>query len=603
MHMQAVYDSFTPYTQYSIATNNASRQFLRRDFDEGQINITVSYAAYRIIQSVFANRTAIVNSVATAYLKNNLGLDPMNLNTDANDPVGLGNVAAANIIAARMDDGANQLGDEVGTRQLNVPYADYTNYVAVNPAQVQAKYSNCSLLRSIDHWQPLLVPTAAGGVNTQGYLGAQLGNVKPFALPQAGYFRPIAPPLFADPRNKQHFLDNFTNVLNVSGSLGDMEKIIAEFWADGPTSTTPPGHWHQIAIDSAEKSNLNLMDTIQVLFLQANAAFDAGLAIWDAKRYYDSVRPISAIQCLFTGQQVKAWGGPYQGNILIDGGKWQPWQEKYFITPPFPEYPSGHSGFSAASATVLAAFFGDDTFRGKNYTIFAGHSVIEPAITNSSQSGFVDGVTNVPNTGPGTPGYSPATNISLSWPTYSAAAAQAAVSRLYGGIHTAFGNNIGISVGQKVGGMVFATSAALFNNQAYSTSSTGGQGFPTTSTSQSTNSNSGAAVVNNNDDDRHSISSGGIAGIVIGSVVFGLLIGGLIAALALAARKGRDNGRNDGVPLPEVRRSSMGLVQNQQSASNIATQPLGENTNRDLEDLRIANIKRSLDTVSHPNAV
>jgi hypothetical protein len=84
------------------------------------------------------------------------------------------------------------------------------------------------------------------------------------------------PPVAADPE----FLRQHTEVLEISGRLDDRDKIVAEFWADGPSSNLPPGHWHDIAIEISEMRKLTADDTLHLLFLQANAVFDAGVAAW-----------------------------------------------------------------------------------------------------------------------------------------------------------------------------------------------------------------------------------------------------------------------------------------------------------------------------------
>ena len=113
-----------------------------------------------------------------------------------------------------------------------------------------------------------------------------------------------------------------------------------------------------------------------VVSVAVGALLDAGIACWDAKRTYDSVRPVTAIHFLFAGREVLAWAGPGLGTRRIRGEEWQP----YLATPPFPEYVSGHSTFSAAAATVLARFTGSDRF-GANATIPAGSSGVEPGAT------------------------------------------------------------------------------------------------------------------------------------------------------------------------------------------------------------------------------
>ena len=77
---------------------------------------------------------------------------------------------------------------------------------------------------------------------------------------------------------------------------------------------------------------------------------DSGIAAWDVKRYYDSIRPISAIRFLYAGKQVQAWGGPFEGTLKIDGATWRTYIP---VTPPFAEFVSGHSAVSSAAADVL----------------------------------------------------------------------------------------------------------------------------------------------------------------------------------------------------------------------------------------------------------
>ncbi len=91
---------------------------------------------------------------------------------------------------------------------------------------------------------------------------------------------------------------------------------------------------------------------------------------------FASVRPITAIRYLFQGTTVRAWGGPYQGTQLIKGGDWFPYQARTFPTPPFPEYSSGHSTFSAAGAEILRLYTGSARF-GESVTFLAGSSKFE----------------------------------------------------------------------------------------------------------------------------------------------------------------------------------------------------------------------------------
>jgi hypothetical protein len=146
-----------------------------------------------------------------------------------------------------------------------------------------------------------------------------------------------------------------------------------------------------------------------MFFTLSNAIFDAGIAAWDAKRTYDSVRPVTAIPFLFRGTTIRSWGGPGKGTVEIDGSQWIPYQAATFPTPPFPEYVSGHSTYSAAGARILELWTGSDHF-GDAVTRAAGSSKIEPGAT-------------------------PAQSVTLRWETFTDAANEAGMSRHYGGIH------------------------------------------------------------------------------------------------------------------------------------------------------------------------
>ena len=217
--------------------------------------------------------------------------------------------------------------------------------------------------------------------------------------------------------------------------------MIAEYWADGPGTETPPGHWCLLAQWVSARDRHGLDQDVVLFFALTGALHDAAVAAWDAKRAFDSVRPISAIRWLFAGDKVCAWGGPGQGTTLIRGEKWQP----YLPTPPFPEYVSGHSTFSAAAAEVLARYTGSDAF-GASVTVAAGSSRVEPGTT-------------------------PGAAVTLHWPTFSEAADQAGRSRRYGGIHFRDGDLAGRALGRMVGLRAWLTASALVGIRARARSS------------------------------------------------------------------------------------------------------------------------------------
>ena len=226
-------------------------------------------------------------------------------------------------------------------------------------------------------------------------------------------------------------------LLRISANLTDRQKMIAEYWADGPSSAQPPGHWNLFAQFVSRRDRHGLDDDVRMFFAINSALLDAGITSWECKRFYDYVRPFTALRFLFAGQLVEAWAGPGLGTQLIDGADWLPYQAATFITPPFAEYPSGHSTFSGAAAEVLRRFTGRDWF-GMVVVLPRGSSFIEPGLT-------------------------PEKPVVLFWPTFSAAADQAGLSRRYGGIHFRDGDHAGRSLGRQVGVRVWQKAEDLFD--------------------------------------------------------------------------------------------------------------------------------------------
>jgi membrane-associated phospholipid phosphatase len=123
-------------------------------------------------------------------------------------------------------------------------------------------------------------------------------------------------------------------VYSLSRTLTDEQRRIADFWADGAGTVTPPGHWNLIAVDLLRAAEWSTQRSAQLFAALNTAQADAFIACWDAKYAYWSLRPVTAIR------------------RLID-----PSWLSYIATPPFPSYVSGHSATSGAASTVLAGFF------------------------------------------------------------------------------------------------------------------------------------------------------------------------------------------------------------------------------------------------------
>jgi hypothetical protein len=418
-----MYDAWSAYDATAKATVLDDR--LRRppaERTEQNKQTAVSFAAYRCLSDLFPGEVPKYNALMAL-----LGLNPFDQSTDPATPIGIGNLAAASVLNFRHRDGANQLGD-----LHSGPYSDYTGYIARNgPDEIT----------DANHWQPLRTPVPDGGLYgrflIQQYLTPQWGLVKPFAMTSGSQFRPAYGPaaLFKD---RRAYLKQAREMLQMSAELTDEQKIIAEYWADGPASETPPGHWCLFAQFVSQRDHHRLDDDVKMFFALTNALLDASIAAWDTKRTFDSVRPITAIHFLFAGKDVRAWGGRFKGTQTIHGEQWQPYQPVVMsMTPAFPEFVSGHSTFSAAAAEILKRFTGSDKF-GATYTIGRGRSKVEPGLT-------------------------PRTDTTLSWPTFSAAADQAGMSRRYCGIHFADGDLYGRAMGRKVGEQVWQRAIVLIN--------------------------------------------------------------------------------------------------------------------------------------------
>jgi hypothetical protein len=165
-------------------------------------------------------------------------------------------------------------------------------------------------------------------------------------MPTSSFFRPPGPPLLGSAK--------YASDVNEVKSLGaaaatarsEEQTAMALCWSDGAGTETPPGHWNSIA-GTVAMSLGNTLEQPPRLFALLNMAMaDAAICAWDAKYTYDFWRPITAIQ-----------NGDADGNDLTTtDALWEP----LIATPPFPEYVSGHSTFSAAAAIVLARFYGTD---------------------------------------------------------------------------------------------------------------------------------------------------------------------------------------------------------------------------------------------------
>ena len=424
-----IYDAWAAYDRHALGTQFGGS--LRQPPSQRRIsnkNEAISFAAYRAAVDLFPGDKATVFDPLMA----SLGYDPNDSSTNTETPSGVGNMACAAVLNFRHNDGSNQLGNLTASR---VPYADYTGYVPVNPPSTVPV--DPATVVDVNHWQPLQYFDASGTFVTPKFIGPQWNKVIPFALTSDDQFRSLiaqsGPALFGSAT----FVQQAQDLITISANLTDEQKMIAEYWADGPHSELPPGHWDLFAQFVSARDEHDLVDDVKMFFALTNAIFDAGIVAWDAKRAFDSVRPATAICFLFHGQQIQAWGGPLHGTVTMEGKFWIPYQPSTFPTPPFPEYISGHSSFSAAGAEILKRFTRSDTFGG-SVTFAAGSSKVEHGLT-------------------------PAQPVTLTWNTFTDAANEAGISRRYGGIHFEAGDLVGRAMGRLVANQVWAKAKRLWS--------------------------------------------------------------------------------------------------------------------------------------------
>ncbi|MEG4918446.1 MULTISPECIES: chemotaxis protein CheB [unclassified Microcoleus] len=233
-------------------------------------------------------------------------------------------------------------------------------------------------------------------------LGPQWAQVTPFAMTSGSQFRPPGPPALDSAKYAEEL--NYVKEIGKSDSLTRTpdQTAIAKFWANGAGTFTPPGHWNQIAEETATLTATSLEDSARLFALLNIALADAAISCWDAKYQYNLWRPVTAIRQAETDNNTDTTADPLWTPLLT--------------TPPFPEYTSGHSTFSGAADPVMSSVFGSDY-------------------------GFADrGDRSV--------------NTLRTYQNFSEAADESGMSRIYGGIHFMSANVDGLSTGRKLGNYV-----------------------------------------------------------------------------------------------------------------------------------------------------
>lgn len=520
----ATYDAWAAYHPRAVGVFH-NESAVAGDLD-GALKVAISHAAYRVLRQRYAggvNAAAILAALDARMLA--LGCDKDDVGLMGPSPAAVGNRCAAAVLAAGLADGSNELNG----------YAPTNGYAPVNLPLLIWQPGSGTLV-NFNRWQPLTFEFALtqNGLNAdliQKFRSPHWGWVTPFALngrwsngvyvdldpgPQAmlggvgnAEFRAANVEIVRfserlDPANGE-WIDispgvRGNNPLGTNDGTGhpvnpvtgepyapnvvnraDFGRLLAEEWADGPQSETPPGHWNVIAHEVAEHPMFErrlggvgpvlgkLEWDVKVHLVLNGALHDAAILAWGVKNRYDSVRPVTSvrymagmgnahprglplvpglIEVVTAGTRapggrheglangkiaIRAWAGvPEDPATQVGGAKWMlgehwlPYQRRSFVTPAFPGYVSGHSTFSRAAAEVLAALTGSAFFPGGMATL-----TVEPGELDFE--------------------FGPSQTTQLQWATYFDAADDAGISRIYGGIHPSLDDGPGRRLGAAAG--------------------------------------------------------------------------------------------------------------------------------------------------------
>lgn len=437
----AMYEAWAAYDDRALGTRLGGT--LRRPPAERTAEnkaTAIAYACYRAL--------LFTHPEDAAYIRDEMrrmGHDPDDASDNPATPQGIGNLAAAAVVAFRRNDGANQLGNEVGSD--GTPYSDYTFYEPLNTPK---------RIVDPDRWQPIPFSDGEGGSFAPGFLTPHWYRVRPLMLERADQFRPPPQPKIGS-EQLQREVDE---VIRYNASLSLEQRAIVEFMRDGPRSTGQSGHWLRFAQDISRRDGHDLDRDVKLFFTVGGVAFDAFVACWDAKRYHDSSRPWTLVRHLYRGRTVPGWAGPGEGTLTeLPAERWHPYSPATFVTPPFPGYPSGHSTVSGASARMLELFTGSDRLEvvcHHEAGALTGEGDVAPAKILS-----VDGtlLSDAPDSA----------RVALACPTFSATAEMAGLSRVLGGYHIEADNVAGLELGRKIAEFTWPRYQALFEGRDVAT--------------------------------------------------------------------------------------------------------------------------------------
>lgn len=382
------YDAIAPYHPTAVGVYSNLGHRPASEATNRNRNIAIMFSSYGILM----NRIPQAAAEWRAMMES-VGLDPADAVENTTTPEGLGTLAAKGMIAARLNDGLNRTGTAGGYKYNPEPWRDYTGYKPVNTAYK---------LNDPSRWQPQMVPGSYGNFVEQTFQVPQMQDAKPIAYTGSARQFPIGPPKRSDYKhNPRAYQQQADEVLRASANLNDATKMNAETFNDKFFGI---GAWGGYAAIGA--GHLDLEHFVYYIATVEMATFDATIATWYWKRYYDAVRPTTAIQLLYGNKKVTAWGGPGKGTVSdITGKEWK----TYLNLPNHPEWPSGSTAICGSYAQAARSFLGKDAI-DISYTYPAGSSKIEPGVT-------------------------PKVDTTLTWTSWTQFSNRCGMSRFEGGVH------------------------------------------------------------------------------------------------------------------------------------------------------------------------
>jgi hypothetical protein len=512
-------------------------------------NETISYAAYRVLEHRYLDSVGGTDSVlAFDQLMRDLCYPIGFTSTEGDSPAALGNRIAAEVIDFGLTDGSNEADGYKG------------DYEPVNPPLVVAGSGKVEMTDP-NRWQPLQLEhmISQNGIpvedGVQRFIGPHWGHVTGFALPDGGEgglpLDPGDPPLLGDPASDQAFKDAAVEVIRLSGLLdpsgaetidispgalganplgtndghghdvdpatgepyepnlvnqADFARVLAEFWADGPNSETPPGHWNVVAntVSDAPGFEFRIGGTgpevdrlewdVKLYFALNGAVHDAAIAAWGAKGYYDYARPISMIRYMGgLGQSSDPEGPAYHPDGLpLVPGLVEVVTEATTSPGQRHEALAGHEGEIAVLAWTGISEDPETQAGGADWILatqwvpyqkstfvtpafagyVSGHSTFSRAaaevLTGITGSEYFPGGMSEWTIPAGSLEFEsgPTQDVVLQWATYYDAADQAGISRLYGGIHVAADDFAGRQIGAVCGQAAWADALRYYRGVA-----------------------------------------------------------------------------------------------------------------------------------------